>query len=409
MNKSLLESFNNNLEGCYYDKIINESDGKILPKINTYLDSEYRAYKFLLNYSKSGGKEALAMCFNESPEYEEKGKHKHTVALYYLGCFLRDIIDRKYCDSSYLKKFYNDFNFIDSKSDTSFFYSWFLTCLYHDLATSLEKEKYDKNYSLEKEIKKCNYNIFEHKFIIDNTCKSLYYPEKLIKNYFKYIKETRHSIEHGINAGYRLFNEFRKNYDDAWIKIQNKFQTVDSSNNNHNYNCFTIENENHYTLSFNSRLIDHFAIVAQTIMCHNIWNINTKVKSKEEVEEYKKNGLDELIIGENEKGKKISLEKWPLLFFLDLLDSIEPIKSFPDHDCESVLENISIDYDSNKKLLTIKANPKVFCIRDFYKWTKKIKDLQNWMDLNVDIPIKNDDERVFEITFNMIDKKEDCV
>ena len=384
MFNNLSEKFER-IKGFYYDEY------KDLPNICDVLKSEFEAQKFIFDYSKSGMKEKLALCFKDD-NIKNKGiittRHRHSVALYYLGCHLKEIL------TPYLDSINN--LIADEYKEESFLYTWFLTCLYHDLAVPLESQKVKDSKSINKLIDK----VFNHKFSGSKNKRSLYYCKTLIINYLKY-RKSNGKIDHGIYAGSFLFDSFCKNYRDA----EEKFGKIKRDKNT-NAQFTVTKPELSYILVFNPGLIDHFNVVAQTIMCHNIWNVVEGINILEDIKLYKENKLDSLIISGNEKGKKINLYKWPLLFFLDLLDSIEPFKSFPDHDIKSIFKNIAINYDETNKVLTIEANKDEFCSKDFFIWTNKIRDLQNWMDLIVNEEQAGNAIKL-ELQFNPYEDKEE--
>ena len=379
-NKSLSEIFKSGLDGYYYSIYNPEfsQNGK-LPDIYKFLDSEYNAYRFIEFYSKHGGKDLLANCFEDIiPNHKFNGKHRHTVALYYLGYHLKNILE------PYLNKLYDVFlnSHISESGDNNkwnFCYTWFLTCLFHDTASCLEKHENNKKIkdnekklgNLNNYISNLQHKVFKHKFSNINEEKTFYYDEKTLKQYYKLNKNLRNEYEHGILGGYTLFDKFIQMYNKAYDKYKEK----NISENDSDVDSFIL-NE----LIYSKKIIDHFAMVAQTIMCHNIWTVT---KGIDYIQRYEEAGLNKLIIGDGYEGKKINLKDKPLLFFLDLLDSIEPIKAFMDHDPHAVLENIFMDYNAEDKILTIKSNPKMFCIKDYYKWVMKILNMQNWMDITV--------------------------
>ncbi|MDQ4678654.1 hypothetical protein, partial [Stenotrophomonas maltophilia group sp. RNC7] len=106
-----------------------------------------------------------------------------------------------------------------------------------------------------------------------------------------------HSIDHGILAGFILFDRLIKNYNSAFEEEKDK--------NTHT----KYENFEHKNLSWKREHQDHFAIIADSIIAHNIWFCN---QLKEEKQRYKLYGLDPLI---PQYLKKFKLKQKPLIFF----------------------------------------------------------------------------------------------
>ncbi len=67
--------------------IIYYSNNRINPIENTG-----KSWEFILNYFKLGRKEK-AFYLKFIDEHKEKGKHVHSVSMYYLGCLIKDLIN----------------------------------------------------------------------------------------------------------------------------------------------------------------------------------------------------------------------------------------------------------------------------------------------------------------------------
>jgi len=251
-----------------------------------------------------------------------------------------------------------------------FRYTWFLTCLYHDTASVIEKEEWkvgspaDLNFYLGKH--DIQYNVFNH--IWDNPFyKPFTYSEDVIKNYFRYRVEYGHSIDHGIIGGYLLYDRLVKNYNNAFKEaLKSKKATT--------YESFEYQN-----LSWRIEHLSHFAIIADAIIAHNIWRSSG---SKETKKLYRDYGLDSLI-GNKEKLKK---ENNPLVFFLGLFDTIEPIKFFGQPD---ILKEISISNDDKIIIINFLSE-----IERKDAWVNKIKTLSEWLNVNVDVDVKESESKI---------------
>lgn len=302
-------------------------------------------------YGKKSG--AFDMAFFQT--YLSEGKHEHTVILYFLGCLFSEIIDKQ------LKQhlLYHIPSIIEWYD---FRYTWFLTCLYHDTATVIEENEYregcstDINFYLGKYDVK--YKIFEHAWKKSQR-KPYTYSEKLIKNYFKYRVEYCHKIDHGIIAGYILYDRLVKNYKKTWMEFS-------KANSGEKYEHF-------YYQDLNWRIdhIDHLAIIADAIISHNIWYSENTDESREIYRQY---GLDSLFYNPSARITQMN----PLVFFLGLLDTVEPFKRFKTRDC---LDHVVIQFNNDyKKSIEFKT------IDDFEatKWFESVNNMGIWLAVDIE-------------------------
>lgn len=342
---------------CLYDKLVNISPEKVhyyplSPKINVIQNlTEASAYDYIIKYYKHGEKGSV---FNVGfiDKFQSNGKHMHTVVLYYLGCLFSDLVDSKL--KSYIEKFIQTDDWYD------FRYTWFLTCLYHDTATVIEKEDWELGCrsDLDFYLSKYNikYSVFEHNW--EHHCLKPYtYPESLVKNYFKYRVEHGHSIDHGIIAGYLLYDRLVNNYNMALKEYSSIFPDA-------NYEVF-----NHENLCWRNEHIAHFAIIADAIIAHNIWLSDNDSR-------YKQFGLDRLIAPKN----KLTLTDNPLIFFLGLFDTIEPVKRFGKLDC---LKHIDIDIIDNYNEITITAE--IIDTDTAIKWIRNVDKMKDWLYVEIEV------------------------
>jgi hypothetical protein len=116
-------------------------------------------------------------------------------------------------------------------------------------------------------------------------------------------------------------------------------------------------------------------------MAHNIWRADTE---SEDIT-YKEYNLDKITSGEFER---INIIKEPLLFFLCLLDSIEPVKRFPNDPPKEIWKNVSIELKENS--IVISSFENLEGKYGFQDWKNTIKDMPKWLDLNVE-PSQLDD------------------
>lgn len=315
------------------------------------------AWQYIEEYIRLGGKSIL-LDFNYSfrRNLVKNGKHIHTVSMYYLGCLLEDIVANPLKDISKSLSiewyFFHDFK-----------YYWFLASLYHDIAHVIEKEINIKVIDYDSCLQEYSIinNVYDHIWKAKSDYK---YDKDLIENYFNYIKDCRKHNEHGILAGHLLYDRLMKNYDNSWKDLIG----IDGCNGN------TYDHFIHKGKTCRIEHKDIYAIVANAIIGHNIWYSDDKPL-------YNKYHLEKLL---KDKSNKIKFNDYPLLVFLAVIDTIEPIKYFTEKsenkDPKYIWENISIEYNESSKEIVINMINKI----DKYKcWFKNIKTLEDWIDVEV--------------------------
>lgn len=324
-----------------------------------------KSWNFILEYFKLGGKEkAFDLDFFE--KLKKNGKHIHTVSMYYIGCLLIDVIEADL--SGNLKELIPG---LGEQFNYKFIYSWFLTCLYHDTASIIEDTvepletigipKYHYEEMLKKY--KIEYDVFDHRWTRQNYTRQKHftYSRLLVKNYYYYSLVTRRKIEHGILGGLILFDRLKKNYDEKLTQYKREFNIEESEQ---------IENFNLNGLSWRIQHLDHFAYIADSIISHNIW-------CSKDVKLYEKFGLLRL---KEPVENKVCIKKNSLLFFLAIVDTIEPTKFFNQFQPQFVWKNIDMSYDKDSYTIKIQVLGDMFNIE---KWFEKIKSLETWLHVEV--------------------------
>lgn len=355
-----------------------------MAKISSNSRTDERCKCFICNYFKQGGKEAVIEVKN-TMGFKGASKSTHTVALYFLGYHLRDMIVDSLREKSK--------EFIDSQ-DPSWFdfrYTWFLTALFHDYAYANESNNESLNATLQREDLKLEgflknvydleYDVYEFDFQMKTQSgNNPLYSKETIRRYFLYRKMNMGRWDHGIVGGFLLFDGLVKNYNNAWKKYRESTK-CGGRREAGTYECFIWRN-----LVWKIEHINHFAWVAKSIIDHNIWR-----PQDGDEEMYLGYGLSDLVGNNN---KRISMETHPLTFFLCLLDSIEPTKQIAKiykelsggcgHSMESrhsdVLRNISIDYNGDSKEICVKSG-----LEDIItgKYFNGMKGLPSWLDVRV--------------------------
>lgn len=350
INKNLFEKFGTIYESYYW---IDVSEMLFVGK-----DAPEKCKKFIQKHFEKGCKhKVLEVPFFE--KFETDGKHCHTVSLYLMG-----ILGKKHLSARLKQKL----NQLMNAKWYHFEYTWFLTCMYHDMVTCIEGTKFEKDSQERK--KPLDFHLREYDIqhtpynyspIKKNVCLTRF-SEELIKNYFKYrLNDDKPQFDHGIVGGYLLFDKFYKNFientkDAGWLP------------DNSYHNNGVIWRKEH---------IDHSAYIADAIICHNIW-LSYDDSTKETYEEY---GLNPLIVGRNGKNK-LSIAEYPLQFMLCLLDTIEPIKRFKELEPQDVLELINVEFLDNG--LKIEWDQKLEEQEQFEKWKNEIIGLDKWMHVKVE-------------------------
>ena len=340
---------------------------------------------FINSHYVQGEKQgALDFVFKE--DYKNKGKHQHTVALYLLGLYLQNLFDDVLKDKiSGLMPDRNDdiIRSCNGKETRScswydFRYTWFLTCLYHDTASCIESQPNNqwltepqKTLDFHLGTSDIKYTPFNYTPLRPGISLTRY-SESLIKNYF-YYRMDRHSLDHGILGGYLLFDKMYRNFKE---KTKDVFW-------NPNYAEEIVGG-----LSYRPEHLDHFAYIADAILCHNLWMASKPA----DIDTYKRYGLEPLIIDEKHQDRKLNIDDYPLQFLLCLLDSIEPVKRFieekadlePPMSAEDVLMKFCIHSGKDN---TIQID---WCERvkeqtnaRFQNWLNSVLDLDTWMDVKV--------------------------
>lgn len=350
---------------CLYDDYIGNQNYQYYNNMHVNpmenFDTSKSSYQFIQEYFQAGRKlHVFTLNFNK--EVQRAGKHQHTVALYFLGCKLYQLID------SPLKQF-----FVENLKDSRWYdfkYTWFLACLYHDTASAIEKTAYS-NEPLDFFLGTNNikHNVFNHKPMLPYA--DLFtFPEELVENYFHYRIDYCKSVDHGILGGFLLFDRLRENYDNAWRKccLQNANKRIVDDQFNYTYEKFEFEDRN-----WQIDHLDHFAIIADSVIAHNIWFNNN-------VELYKHYGLEPLIISNK---NQIALTDRPLLFFLSLLDTIEPIKCLGRKNFSlnpvDALKSVSIKLDGPDKIVITVLKNDINC----RLWFEEIEKMKNWLRVGV--------------------------
>lgn len=337
------------------------------------------------HYEKGDKRPALELPFLDN--YKKNGKHQHTVALYLMGLYLQDLFNGQIWNK--LNELVPDHKYNDSFcSWYKFQYTWFMTCLYHDAASCVEAPTkhslVNRWIYLDDQLKQ--YNIQRTPFNHEPLKKDILltrFPESSVKNYYTY-RMINGNLDHGIFGGYFLFDRLYKN-----------FEEKTSGKNWDKNDCYIIDK-----LSYRLEHLDHHAYVADAIICHNIWLASDESSAKE----YRKYGLDALIIDGEHGAQKLNIKEYPLQFMLCLLDTIEPVKRFteknddlePAMEAIDVLKNFYIAFEKPDKI-TLSCKNLDDKQKRLTKWLNSAKSLSDWMDVTVNVGLGRDNYVTIEI------------
>ena len=265
-------------------------------------------------------------------------RYNHTLSAFLLGLNIRD---KMHIDMKNLP------HVVSNNPKDNFLYFWILICLYHDCAYYIENEvdwkicPTVKEFITEYDIK---YNFIELSEYRD-----------LFNRYYQYRTEYMHVIDHGIAGALLLYDRLIKLY----------------------YN-----NKNNISGLFFSRdYKKHILLVANTIARHNIFSSNEQTE-----EIYKRFGLEELIPSTNRFSKvkldeKSENEKIRLLFLLEFVDTIDPVKVLTKRFGKKIAlrylseTKIAFNYGSNQVELQYPD-----LITELYS-----PDINNWLGVNLSV------------------------
>lgn len=317
-------------------------------------DNQKGCSEFIKNHFEEGCKSSAL----DAPTlwgYFDDRKCIHTVVLYLIGLVLRD---------EFKDEIKQKLDFIDDLDDwykeSDFLYTWFMTCLYHDAASCIEKNARRNNFK--QRLRDLDKKYFRNKSFSSCQIVPKRYDEKTVRNYFKFQKKDANEQDHGIIGGCYLFDALIKNYEDHEQRCRSGQERADEAGL-----CWC---ESHKL---------HYAYVADAIITHNMWTVD-KNTVPERAEVYSANGLEDLIVSGDEK--KLSFKKYPLSFMLCLLDTIEPVKRFERLSPRAVLENVSIDSIGEKRI-RIAWSDKIKREDEFWTWIKNISGMKTWMQVDV--------------------------
>ena len=272
--------------------------------------------------------------------YRVYGKHQHSVSLYLLGLLFKNTF------TTQLEKSMQEL--FDVKEWYQYEYTWYLTCLYHDVTSVIEK---NKTFAYRADI------VGESR-LFDQDNKLLRFPKDVYINYALY-RQNCGSAEHGIIAGTELFDRLHESFSKKTA--------------GHDWSVNPICRKGN--LVWRREHLPHFAYISDAICCHNIWLAPKKNEAL--CRKYQDADLENLIV--HQDADKLSFKDYPLQFMLCLLDTIEPIKRFEDLPPDVVLKNIYLELHNTS--LTLGWTPLIKEQPQFFDWLKPIALIGEWMQI----------------------------
>lgn len=292
--------------------------------------------KFIKEYFKKSGKGKVLDFIDLLPNKKlNNNRCKHTNSIFLLGILLfNKTFLRRYFFKNRNKPNYEEFPFI-----------WFLTALFHDFGFDLERdfENLGQISTLKDLLVSLDIQNDLLKIGNQNVTPILF---NNIENYFNY-RLANNKLDHGIVAGIYFY--------DRLVKIR-KNKALKNDNNH----LWDIELEKQYGLG------------SIAVAVHNIW-----IPNKKSEKEYRKFNLSQLI----DDYKPISVEEFPLLYILGIVDTIDPIKALHNENTtiDYILKNLLLDFDDTS--ITIKK--KEGANLNFKNLISKVEGLDKWLKLEM--------------------------
>ena len=256
----------------------------------------------------------------------------HVVSTFLLGHYLyQNTIMKEKIDNE-INELKNSCGLRGSNIKIEFSYLWFLTCLFHDLGYSIENEKKPK-YNAFADLKSDTTQLKQV-----NGVPELY--RDICEKYFDYRIKSSNKNDHGIVASHLLYSSL------CCIRIYSENKASD--------------------LYWGKELDDIYNFCSWNILAHNIWYC--KESDTHLANLYRENGLEHLILRENDY--KIKLNDHPFLFLFCLIDTIEPFKRIKN---VTKLKKVSIEV-LNKSVIKITTKLDCECHNVIINQAKSLND-----------------------------------
>ena len=374
--KSLLDKFNEiyeNKDLWDYYSISKKLD------ISSFDDRIKNSKGFIYKILKVSGKEESVKFKQKYVDLLSDEKAKHTISIFFLGIYLYNESDilKEYIDKQ-IKELDKKINDNGESIIIEFKYYWFLICFYHDIGSKYE-EKYchllhnsDSSSISLSCISDFSLKIPEFK---ENAIPTVY--NKIWKKYYKYrLDEGRN--DHGIFGGLLFYN-------DRFLQYENLKKEAEK------------EPFKHDGVWWSKKIVEEVhAYVAWIIIAHNIWYLSEDDdRYEDKKKKYADFGLKDLILKKGKKSK-ITLQEYPLLFLLCIVDTIDPVKHCKKNN--NILAEIYINYSGGD--INIETSTDINIDYKDEKYENKIQQLSEWLDIKYNksedyltLQINNEEEK----------------
>ncbi|WP_338236780.1 hypothetical protein [Persicobacter diffluens] len=257
-----------------------------------YLENPFSSYiphrEFIERFFERAGKEGVLRSINPqlSPQ---NGDIEHTNSIFFLGILLA-------------KTWRNDSSsFFIGESPLGyqiFPFLWFLICLTHDLTTDVENE--DQLLESIRDIETLKQHLKCRRILPLKDINSV--PDVLLNAIPHYLnwklnnppKGLEKHVDHGIYAGFKMYDKLVKNREYRQRRIREKKEKK--------------------SLFWQKELNEQYAKASQVVATHNIWFNNPDYN--------KENGLDDL-----NKQENVRFDDYPLYVLFCIVDTIDPVKN----------------------------------------------------------------------------------
>lgn len=283
----------------------------------------------------------------------------HAASTYLLGIAIREDLDLNF---DFLPRIFSKGSFGDA-----FYFFWSVICLCHDLGYEYERKEYDLNL-MDTHEGRCalldiHYDMFEldrNICHLDGTAEEKEWILRTLDLAKKYDRKLRSAdedtgkgprIDHGIAGALILY--------DALMKEHHRTVSKKNLSKAENYRDPRAMAEQEVLSGevssnvYNNRFVVCTILIACTVARHNMWSASAK-----SVERYRKFGLNFLCPGG--EGTIISVEK-PLdqmLFLLDFMDTIDPVKGLYTREAETGSDSQRLDNQRNLLLNGVEIESK---------------------------------------------------
>lgn len=296
----------------YYDNIHN--------RFNNFDDIVKSPRDFLESYLKLGGKLSdMQKDFLKTLDSGAQDRLIHTISIFFLGIAVYrncNIVKNKI--DGYVSSV--EPRIKDEKEETPFCYYWFLICFFHDIGYIFEEMDSDNFIDKIKGLKvPFPFDLPEEK--------NGMVPGQIIDNwekYFNYREMEMDSFDHGIVGGNLFYTDISREYEKKKRENGGKDTFKDSESR-----------------LWSQSIVENIILsCAWAIIAHNMWFLHPTDKN---AKNYKKYGLHSLLVDK----PVISLEKYPILYLLAIVDSIDPVKfclKVGEKDIYKILSYIHIEF-----------------------------------------------------------------